>query len=685
MATDNIDYTDRYSGLLTPLPQGSWREREQDISNEIAAGPESTAAGFAWHFKDLYTKNIASLVASGDLVQAKKYYDDVRTAVESNRDHLLAMSQVSDTGKVADELARRANDILMGGYNQESVQMSDGSTVTIGQVLADGSPYLLNKDEELRRLSFGDKARGLYLDNDRAIKSIMDPFLRTADGKGGPENIPNRLQMIELADTYAGDSERINGIFGDGTGRLLDYVRETHKTSGNAAATLRTLVDYAEAYSSATGSTGAQLASQVVNGYNDLLSMSFRSVDKEGREVLPSNLSDAQRRTFDAVFIPAVREVLSRTGGAFDMHDPRIRRSMLEVMDTVAYTSALGGDLFASARGAGAGLNKMFGDYVAEAVTGVTHQPDNIITGVRQVRNRLANLITGGRTVAEVAESLTGDAARYLADTNSLTGTKSTCPEADGIAAEAHSFIAREMISGLASGKSPASAFDTLASTPGIRGKLAQSLSGFFHGRGRDELANRLAGGVLVSLSMGDRVNIEELISEMCFGETSKTLSGPALSTARAWYHGNVASQLAFSEEKAALRDKYLAEGFSDKQARRAIASIAEQASREASVGGNPLEVYRRAIDVGSYFTVGMSVGADGKEVPRIAKVVGPRSKAEIVHDLYHAPAGTFDSDRAYWDTVQQRLQQEYAAQEGLAEYIKRREAAEAVKNEDNW
>lgn len=694
---DDIDFVSRYASRLAPSAPGggTWQEREQHISNEIAAGPDATAAGFAWNFDDIYTKNISSLIASGDMAHAKRYYDDVRGAIEANRDLLLSMSQVSDTGSIADELAKRSTDILMGKYNQAQVQLSDGSIVTVGQVLADGSPFMENRAEELTRLGFTSKAQDLYLSNDRNIKTIMDPFLRGARVGGrdtpGVDGMPNRIQMRDLAEAYANDSERINSIFEDGSARFLDHVRETHKTSGNAAATLRTLTDFADAYSQATGVTGTELASQVVNGYNDLVSTVFRgtTVDKNGKPVPPAPVTDEQRRTFDAAFLPAVKEAMARTGGAFDLHDPRLRSSMLEIMDTLAYASSVRNDVFNAARGAGAGLNKMFGDYVAEAMTGQTHQPNNIVTGIRHVREQLSRRLTGGRDFADMVSTLTGQATDYLSNVDKINGTKSTNLEADGVAAEAHSFLAQHMIGSLASGASPATAFDAVAGSADARSELATRLSRSFYGRGRDELATFVANGIIDGLAAGERVNVEELISELCFGKGQQALSADALKTARTWYHGNVASQLAFAEQKTALRLKYLSEGYNDAQARRAVAMISEQASREAANGGNPLTVFETADDVGVYFTRQPMVDAKGKPLKdangntmlRTVKLTGMRSKVPVyINEETMLPPGTFRNDPAGWDSIMSSLRESYARETELQTFRQKKVIAEEMK-----
>lgn len=696
MATDgtDIDYASRYAEQLVPSRGGgTWQDREQNISREIAAGPDETVAGFAWHFNDRYTRNIASLIASGDLAQAKRYYDDVVSAIEANRDHLLSISQVSDTGNVADELARRANGVLMGAFNQQEVTMSDGSKVTIGQALADGSPYMADRSEELKRLNFSDGAAQLYLANDRNIKAIMDPFLRSAQGGGGVDQMPNRIQMQELAEAYAGDAERINGVFGDGTSRFLDYVRESHRTSGNAAATMRTLVDFADVYSRSTGTTGAQLASDVVNGYNDLVTAMFAGDQKPGTQGQPVQVTDAQRRTFDAAFLPAVREAMARTGGSFDMHDPRLRQSMLEIMDAVAYTSSLGsgGDLFASMRGAGRGINQMFGAYVAEAMTGQVHTPDNIVTAVRTVKSQLGARLTGGRDYAMVASSLTGQSKDYLASIDKVNGTKSTCPEADGIAAEAHMFLAREMLTGLANGKLPGSAFDLLTADPSTVQGLAARIAPSFHGRGREEIAGLLARNIVSALASGLRVNVEEAIGELCFGSASQGLSPAALKTARAWYHGNVASKLQFSDQKTALLEKYRAEGYTDAQARRGVAMVSEQASREIDSGGDPMSTFARAVNVGTYLTEVPVVDDGGKPVvdpvtkqpmTRVVTRVGPRDKADVVSGQDKAPAGSFVSDRVSWDALQMRLLEAQKRQEAAEDFERRRRIAQEVKGQ---
>lgn len=683
------DITQRYADQKDPggasVP-ATWQEREQQIGREISAGPDSTVAGFAWNFEDRYVRNIESLVAAGNFAEAKRSYDQACSELDANREDLVTLSQIKDTGRLGDELAKRASGALLRSFNQNRVKLSDGTEASLGQVLADGSTFLTDKSNELKRMHFSDGSIADYLAGDNNIRAIMDPLVRGAAG-GGADGVGNFLQLRDLADAYSANKERIAGVFGDGAGSFLDYVRETHRTSGNAAATMNSLLDFAEVYSDGTGVTGRQLASDIVGGYNDLLSTLYKGdVRKDSRGVSAQpEISDNQRREFDAILIPALKASVERSGSAFDLHDPRLRQSMLEVADTLAYTTALGGDIFSEARLAGSPLNQMFGSYVAEGLLGQRHQTDNIVGAVRDLRNQLSYRLVGGRDSATVATTLSGQSKDYLSNIEKTTGTRSLCPEADNLAADAHKFLARTLLPGMTSGRLSADTFeqmmqdDSASLVEGLASEFVRS----FHGTGREELATELAKRVLSGFASGDRVCMEDIIGDLAYGKGRGNLSPSAIRTAGTWYHANVARALQFADRKASLRREYLASGRTDAQALAAVAAVSEAASDEESRGGNPAAVWDSAAGVGEYLVPEDVLDRNGKVVgQRITTAIGNRNRIPLKYRGNELPAGTFKNDRAAWDAFQVLLSEDHKRMLREEEYRNRLAIQQAAKDE---
>ena len=672
-------------------PTGStWQEREADLRKDIAADPSQTVASFAWNFNDQYSRYLESLVASGDFTGAKAYYDSMRGSIEANRDALLSISQVQGAGRISDELAKRANSVLMGEFNQRQVRMSDGSTVTLGQVLGDNSPYLADKNQELRNLDFSSAATELYLNGDRTVKALMDPYLKNVNGKGGIEAVPNHLQHKELIESYVADRDRINEIFGDGATSFVNYVSESHKNSGCGAATMRTLVDFADAYAQATGIYGRQLAAEVTSGYNNLLSTVFRGDDKRDGQGhrYAAEISDNQRREFDAMLIPAIKETMRRTGKAFSFTDPRLRQGMLEVGDVLAYTSALGGDMFSDARTTGAALNEAFGRYIAESMLGQAHTGANIVTSVKDMREQFSARLVGGRTAARVATQLSGQSSDYLASVDKTNGTRSTCPAADNLAASAHKFLARQLLPKMSEGQyhqdALAYALDTDPGT--IINGLAKEFGNSFRGAAGKEFASRLAQETVREYADNGFVCMEDVVKRLAYTKDD-SLSDEARAAGERWFRGNVPGELLFTEEKRRIKDHYLAQGYTDAQARDAVAAISEQMIRAYDAGIDPRMVAESAINTGIYYDCRVGKDARGKSVTEVFLSRGRMDKAQVFTGFddkgqpVHLPSNIYNTDRATWDTNQRSLADLYKRQQELKEYEERRKIAQMTKD----
>ena len=498
MANDifNGDVTSRYSEQMEP-GRYSWRQAESDLTRDVFEKPGESVAGLAWNFEQTHVDKVANLLANGDFAAAKEDYDKLRESIRLNWDGLSTMAQMQGDGygPMSNQIGAKARAILGGAFNQREVVLSDGSKTTIGQALADGSPFLAGKSEELSSFGFGSNATDLYLKNDKVIKSVMDPLLRSSHS-GVP--VANRLQLIELAEDYANNKERVDDAFGDGAQRFMDYIRDTHQTSGCAAHTFRTLLDFAEDYSGKTGITGKQLASDVVGGYNDLVASTFQGDPQVGRDGVrrPAEITDDQRRMFDATLLPALKMTLEGLDDRtpVDLRDPRLKRSLLDVMDVVAYSKAQGSDILSDCRNAGYDVNAALGGFVRNALLDMEQPSDNIVEGVRRLRSDMLGRITGGRSPQRIDAQLSGRAEDYMKGVDRRTGARSLCPEADGMADTIHGYLLRELTPAMAKGQLYPDA--AMADPAKLVDGLARKLSRSFYGPGRELAAQNLSRGI---------------------------------------------------------------------------------------------------------------------------------------------------------------------------------------------
>lgn len=685
MANDifNGDVTSRYSEQMEP-GRYSWRQAESDLSRDVFERPGETVAGLMWNFNQTHVDPIANLLAQGDFAAAKQNYDKALEDIRLNWEggSKLGQMQGDGYGTVTNELASRTNAVLRADFNQRKVKLPDGTETTIGYALSDNSPFLSSKSSELSDFGFGANATDLYLKNDKVIKSVMDPLLRSSHS-GVP--VANRLQLIELAEDYANNKERVDGAFGDGAQRFMDYIRDTHQTSGCAAHTFRTLLDFAEDYSGKTGVTGKQLASDVVGGYNDLVASTFQGDPQVGRDGVrrPAEITDDQRRMFDATLLPALKMTLEGLDDRtpVDLRDPRLKRSLLDVMDVVAYSKAQGSDILSDCRNAGYDVNAALGGFVRNALLDMEQPSDNIVEGVRRLRSDMLGRITGGRSPQRIDAQLSGRAEDYMKGVDRRTGARSLCPEADGMADTIHGYLLRELTPAMAKGQLYPDA--AMADPAKLVDGLARKLSRSFYGPGRELAAQAVAQAALFGATApngdvlsqgfmnGGQVNVEELIATLAFSPGSDA-NDPTIASLRSWYSGNVAMDLQFGERRAKLRDSLLSDGIPDAQARMIVSSASSLAAQNLSRGIDPSFVFDNAESQGVYLTYVDAADEEGRPIRRVDFRQGNRNKVEVSLDKkgeQSIPEGTFLSNRALWTQVQQRLEAQLKQQWSLDSY----------------
>ena len=663
------DITERYGATLRAglgnLPKMS--SIEDAYMESAAQGPDETVAGLALNFDEARVQNVAGLLASGDYTAAKQSYDNMRDEVKTNWDGLVRMSRLDErVGPNAAMLGKRAKAIVAGAYNQEEVTLPDGTKITLGQAFGEGSNFLADRTDFDHLAAFGKASKELYLSGDATAKAIMDPLI--GQGKGGA-SLPNRLQLTDLADDYANNKALVDDVFGDGAHRFVTGVMESHASSGCASETFRTLLGFAQDYSRKTGTSGKQLASDVLNGYFGALGSTFRGdpkTDAKGVRV-KQEISDDQRRLFDAMFLPTITSTMKGVGDGqpFNLNDPRLRQGLLEVADISAWMEASGVNLMALARDENYDINDAFGRYIRDGMLGVTRNTDNLVEGFRRARADLTGRIVGADTATQAAVCLTGQPADYAASIARANGGASLNAAADVMATDVQRFILKRISVDMARGTSYQDALASLARTGGTD-ELAEVLSQSLAGNDKGLAAKALARKVVSEFANGRRVNIQDAIAELAMGGESASLPPRSRTVLMRWYQGNVPGPLQFGDERSALMESLLADNLSDAQARRTVSAASAMAATFATAGRNPRDVFKSARGVGTMYVpvdreVQVPDGKGGvKTVVRteIEEMVGNRDKASYRFGGVDVGNGTFTGQPDLWYQTQRVLKE---------------------------
>lgn len=697
------DIASRYADRLEPAqaPKVGWRDREMQITKEISSSPDESVSSFIWNFDKLYANNLKSLIRGRKFAEARSYYDGIRKTIEDNRDQIGILTQIGDIGGPnSRELAKRAQDIFQYKFDDWEVDMTDGSKATVGQVLSDDSPYLADRARDLNGHGFSGLSSDMYLngsDTQKAVLgSIIDPFVQQVQsGKNlqGAGVVPNHRQMTDLANDISKNWDVLSGVFGeDGIGEIVDFVKETHAKSGNAVATLRSLAEFANNYQDGSMS-GAELARKARSGYEGLLNFAMGGdAVKNGK---PVELTDNARRNFDAFMIPAVAE-LSKRVGKFDFDDPKLRRAVAEVADTMAYASAAGIDMIRDSRNSRNNINSDFGKYIADAVTGLNPPSDNIVSSMRSLRSSLDGLVTGGRDAATVQVQTTGQSRDYITSVDKANGTKSLCPAADAMALDIKQYVTRSIAPYMAGGYRADDALSYIRDDEGRRSEFMSGLTGlmmnYFHGEGRDEIAKIMSQAAVDCISQNRPFCLQDVVESMLNdGEFDPNLQ--SYKTLATWYHGNITSAASYAPALAEIENHWKTQGFSDAQVRREVGKAAQRMSSAASRGLSPQAIVDEATGVGMAMVPVKDKDGNLTDVARMPVSLNNvgfsfTDRRGVTHDV---PRGTYRGERQAWDVIQNILSEEKKLIDATrtkdenqaradASYIRRAEERERIK-----
>lgn len=645
--------------------------------------------GFIWNGRQEYVENMLSCMRRGDLAGAKKVYDGINDNVRENLSAFMNVTRVAENDPkdpTAVELARRASYFAQGLFNHEKVVLRDGTETTVGHALADPEAFRGERQAAMYDDGFSPEATDLYLQGDAVMKGILrgaPPFGRAA-GTGTPPP-KNSAALRDFANEYASRRAEFLGVFGAGAQQLAADIAEVHRDAGSAVQTFGDLLAYGTALverARANGETvdGRVLAREAFAGYRDLLAASFPSEASEKAPDVPRQVtfSPAQQRQFDAVFSPAVRQTLSvlPAGAKLDLHAPLFRHAFAEVQDTIAYISASGGDLFTAARTVGSNVNKAFGDYVASAVTGQEPSPGNIIAQTRKLRADMQARILGGHDMREVAVDLTGRSVDYLRSVPKALGGQSSCAAADAMAVDVQQCLVRGLIPVLAKGGHWGQYLLNQNADAKFAAEIARRLQSHFMGAGARDAAEAVAAAVVSQYVRGDRVVIEDVVTNLAYADKSVVqITDEAQRALRAWHFGNVSAPLRFLDQKRRLVASLAADGLSQLEAQRIVSQVNEMAEEVQRKGGNPLAVYDSAIATGFYFTrpflrddkgnVVMSQATGKPMFGDVQRIRGDRRQVEYQDDGGKTqPRGVFLKNPAAWGADQEALRRRFLDEE---------------------
>lgn len=654
------DLASRYGDAKPPVtrtPGGTWQEHEREIAAQITNNPDDSVASFVWNFDGAYVSNLTNMLRGGRMAEAKKYYDDMCRVIENNRGDIQAITQLGDVGgPTSKQLAERASRVFQYGFNDLEVKLPDGTAATVGQMLADGSNFLETRSRDLVDRGFSEAASQMYLSGDdlqrRTMSGLMNPFVDAMKSgrKAVPGVVPNHGQLVELADDVAANWDVIAGTFGDGTQDFVNYIRDTHQTSGGASATMRALTELA--MNSKSGLSGKDLVRDVKRQYDDLLSSAMGGDDAKGMEAKP--MSDSKRREFDAVLIPSIRETLNRVGTA-DLSDPRFKTAVRKTADALAAASAAGIDIFSDARKQGRDVNADFASYVADCATGMNPSASNLVTGFMNLRDALDVGITGGRDPQLVMADLTGDSQDYIRNADRANRTKSLCPAADGMALEAKNYLLRAIVPHMVGGHRADDALSYIFSDENRRSDfmsgLTDRISNFMHGKGRDQAAAILANAMVGAVSEGRRVNVQEVVENLI---NDPGMAGTDVhDTLSTWYHGNVANAVATAQMRQDLVNHYRSLGYTDLQTRMLASKAGQRSSAALAAGQDPSRPFRAAMNMGIALVPKYNSAG---ELEDIVEVPGNMNKVGFKYGGQDIMAGTYASDPDTWAAVQKVL-----------------------------
>jgi hypothetical protein len=349
--------------------------------------------------------------------------------------------------------------------------------------------------------------------------------------------------------------------------------------------------------------SGSDLARKTITGYKDLLAATMGG-DVDTRTGKTAPLTDNQRRTFDAIAIPAVKELCARVG-RFDLGDPRLKRAMLEAADMNAWASAAGIDVFSDARGNGRDINADFASYVADAVTETNPSGGNIVSAMRNLRTFLDQTITGGRDAQFTALRMSGRSSDYIRSVDKANGSRSAASSLDAMALDVKQHVAREIAPYLAGGYRSDDALSYILDDgerrDGFMSRLTGRLMGYFHGEGREQVASVMADAMVRSIREGRKLSFQELAENM-LNDPSYPDGDPARKTLAAWYSGNVAALDLYGPHLTDIENHLKGQGINEARARAIVSKSAERMASLLDKGRNPAVVKDSIMSIGKMY-----------------------------------------------------------------------------------
>lgn len=488
------------------------REFAQELAN-----PESVVAYLGNKYQDQIRAITNGISAGTDdgLAMARQNYDELNDTVSASTEALsrVATHPGAKTSKTIARYQDIANDALLHTYNQQRVQLPDGTVTTVGQFFQ--NPTQFNKSLSLN--GYSREVHNAYNDGrdpqlQEMLRPFMSPALRNASGSAPDAfHVQNRDGALAV---YKGRDE-IKTVFGDGANTFTDRLHTALEGVGGYDKAIPALCAYASRKAERRGISGAELASSVMSDFQTVFTSVVRGAAPAGEnggavELSPDSKALLAATTFEALGL------MEASGQGVDISDPVKTRAFMEVMAARARAKAAGyGEAFDDP-----GTRKVFGEHVANA--GTFAQGQGLVSkwfgadGAPGFLGLSKSLVTGGAGfVRDRAQTLT--AASQYGGIRLSSGGASGSPTLDNLASQLTDVVAYEFfLPRMKNGESPdgivsGALSDNLAlEIDGLVEKL-DSVSERF-GVGDPRARRRISGLVINAFRRRTPVNLEAFL-----------------------------------------------------------------------------------------------------------------------------------------------------------------------------
>lgn len=563
---EDNDLAARYAATRpapTPPPARTIADREKDLAAEITTA--GTLADYLVNGTRQRDLRIQSLVRAGRTAEAREEWLDRNDAVDVNYGGMTAVSSMKGSGANANRLRELAEREVLRKFNDDEVTTVDGRTFKMGEYFADDGPWK-DPGSAFRDRGYSKRAVNAFLTGkysvplpdgsgstemeDEELKRSMGYFMKDATAvaakRMGLDVDPMHIQNNEAADAVCDSWKAIRDTFGDGASRFVQYVHETHRDSGAAAPFLKALLKLGAAHSASTGLTGEALVDHLMGSYRGILALSSRG--DAGPDGSPARPVSANRRLMTDVMLIKTLARLEQAGGtgyANMLDDDRVQAGIRDCMSIVAECTANGMDLVSEADGRkGPGhvgnLFDAFADFLSNRARGM---PDDgsFVDNYRRFSEGLRGQVTGGTDFVPMPKGPSGDVTDHQKLLR-MAGGRSSCPEADNMAAGVHRMLRRIVVPYMTEGKTAQQAWaeidQDLEASDRRKDMLVGELAKSFSGKGAKAAATQLAETIIDAVRNNTQVNIQDAIMAAASNRAIAETDPYMYTSFRNWVYG---------------------------------------------------------------------------------------------------------------------------------------------------